>query len=521
MAKGSTSASKLFPQYVVVCRRTWCHEVSHSQLAYNTPSFSDMACALVSPCGHVELFQNVGNLNVNDVLQVTGVLASTHITTTRLQQQWYSPDSRISCLPHTGTDPLACSTRFQAVLQLCSILQFRGEGNNAVSKWWYLYWPLQCPHAGRPHLTTLGPDIHRIRGLQVNEFASGFAQQLIKGDACLVHDKQQHLLDCLLQSKQLRIAQAAAPSNSSSSSHEVLVSTFDDDVPVSTAVASDVVQPGCCEADTPLVLQQPPRLSRITAANNTRQRILRSMSATGVSSTLPAAVPAAHTPISGPAASRAHQSSSSSSGCSETTLYSSSCDSPGTNSSSSCRIGSIGRMPRSAEGVGAVHSSKPHSTLRFDYSSHSSNSISSGSRSSSSSTHVEQEMPHQYTQQQFRESFHQRLAVGAADDAVPMDMDATQQPHAQQAHLQLQYAPQRVTDPHSHAHAQPVAGTAAAAAPAVPPGPSLAAAAAVSGACVSVCPYVWGDIPVEVMAQVASFMGSTVAAVMPICMTCR
>jgi hypothetical protein len=113
------------------------------------PSTYDMACALVSPCGHVELFQNVSNLNVNDVLQVTGVSDSMHITTTRLQQQWYSPDSRISCPQHAGTDPLTRSTWFQALLQLCSILQFRGEGNNAVSKGWCLYWCLQWTHAGR------------------------------------------------------------------------------------------------------------------------------------------------------------------------------------------------------------------------------------------------------------------------------------------------------------------------------------------------------------------------------------
>jgi hypothetical protein len=34
-------------------------------------------------------------------------------------------------------------------------------------------------------------------------------------------------------------------------------------------------------------------------------------------------------------------------------------------------------------------------------------------------------------------------------------------------------------------------------------------------------PAPWNDLPVEVMAQVARFMGNTVAAVAPLCRTCR
>jgi hypothetical protein len=158
-----------------------------------------------------------------------------------------------------------------------------------------------------------------------------------------------------------------------------------------------------------------------------------------------------------------------------------------------------------------VHTSESRSTLPF-HSSHSSNSISSSSS--------KQEVPQQQ-QQRYKESFNQRLNAAAADGAVPMDVDATLEPQPEQAQQQqqLQQAPRQVRSAHSYDPTQHVAGSAAAAVSAAPAssGPAAAAAAAVPGACASV----WGDIPVEVMAQVARFMGSTVAAVMPICMTCR
>lgn len=53
-------------------------------------SLIHMACALVSPCGRVDLFENAANVHVNEVLQASVTSATPQTPAVTLQYRWHS-----------------------------------------------------------------------------------------------------------------------------------------------------------------------------------------------------------------------------------------------------------------------------------------------------------------------------------------------------------------------------------------------------------------------------------------------
>lgn len=288
----------------------------------------------------------------------------------------------------------------------------------------------------------------------------------------LRHDQQQLLLDCLQHSKQLRLAQAEVPCTPDSRA------TSGSDVwHVPTVCTSPVASSnqGRCDDSTSCLLKQPRSLQHIAAANSTRQRILRSMSA-GAAAPPPAS--ATHPPIPVP------QRAGSSKAVVQHSMYSSSTDSSASSSSFGLRssshglpaTSSSGRMPPTAFVAGQYdRSDESSSNIPFFDSHHSSSSHSH------SGTRQVVLIPRS---QQPQLGPANNAGVAAVDCAVPMAIDCSQQ--------------QRVVEVQADQQ------------------PSVAECAESAAA-----PAPWSDLPVEVMAQVARFMGNTVAAVAPLCRTCR
>jgi hypothetical protein len=286
-------------------------------------------------------------------------------------------------------------------------------------------------------------------------------------------------VEYLQQSKQLRMAQCEAPctSSSSSTSHAVLVSCVE-----SPANRTPKSNDACSCCDSSCQLKRPRSLQHIAAANSTRQRILRSMSATGTSPPLPIDQDRAASRVMS-----VHRTSSYSTSNDGDTIC---CSWP---AGARCLPPSSSRrrMPAAAaaatEGKGGV-SSGPDSGVStvpfFDF-----YSCRSGSSMQECTSTQQRTLP------QCRVGMADGAKAGSCEAvaATAMDIDASQQQDQDQQDQEQQPAAEQ-------------AGT-----------PALGAAAA--AACPAAVP--WSDLPVEVVAQVARCMGSTVGAVMPISSTCR
>jgi hypothetical protein len=239
---------------------------------------------------------------------------------------------------------------------------------------------------------------------------------------------------------------------------------------VCTGLGSGCDQCSC--GDSPSCLMKRPRsLQHIAAANSTRQRILRSMSAAG-------AAAAAHQPIPVPTPAGSSTAGGQQNMCSTSSHSSASSSSVGLRSSGHGLPGtsSSGHMP-SASCVVARHRSSDESSRNIPF-------FESNTRSSSDSHRGQRQVPLIPRLQQAQLGASYNADVAAVDEAVRMDVDCDQQ--------------------------QPVAALQTHQQPAAAEFDESAAA-----------PAPWSDLPVEVMAQVARFMGSTVAAVAPLCRTCR
>jgi len=419
-------------------------------------------------------------------------------------------------------------------------------GNNA----WHgctLHTVLSAPdmmNQNYSHLLRFAKTCHVMPCAQVNEFASGLANQLIKGDACLVHDQQQQLLQCLLQSKHLRIAQEFSPCTPGSSpctnSHAVLLLPAE---PGSTSHShwdsssnSSMDAASCCDSSSSCFLKRPRSLQHIAAANSTRQRLLRSMSAAGAGAPLSAAAPA---PMAAADATSLPPGGAGSTATANAVAATATAPAAVCTSSSSC-------CPQ----YSSCHRRMPVAAAKGNLCTpcrNSSSSIPFYDSYSSSLGAVEPVTPNSRTEAAVSGPLQQCSSTDsktqeACDDAQPMDVDPT--PHQQQQQQQSLHPSHLLHSVTAGAEEHPTASSAAAAAEAAttmqsgvlahteggvqaaaalsePPDAPASSAAAAAAAAAAVALPVWIDLPVEVIAQVARFTGNTVAAVMPICMTCR